>query len=261
MVMRLFKYIVLFLFAFWFILRHTDNPLENIRDFIFNRDFKLKLKNKLLVSLHKRSVHEMLVLYEILYKKVYTPAGLEIKGNDLVIDIGGSIGDFALFAASQTKGKVFVFEPSPENLRLLSVNVKQNNKKNIVINNAIVSSKTGRRKINVSINPGSYLTSTKYLGRIEIRSFTLNEIIENISNKTIGFVKIDCEGDEGEIIKSTTIKNLKRIQKLAIEYHDNVSILSHNEIIARLKKAGFIIISKGNYKYPYGYIFAKQGGL
>jgi len=56
---------------------------------------------------------------QIFFEKIYTPEILAIKKNDVVVDIGACIGIFTLFAAKNTKNKIYAFEPHPDNVTFL----------------------------------------------------------------------------------------------------------------------------------------------
>ena len=57
-----------------------------------------------------------------------------IKKEDLVFDIGGNIGYYALIMAKKvgTKGKVFCFEPDKTNFSILTENICKNKYENII---------------------------------------------------------------------------------------------------------------------------------
>ena len=66
----------------------------------------------------------------------------EILEDDVIIDIGGHIGLFALYASlSSPNGKIISIEPHPENFSLLKENMINNNlHKIILVNKAITNS-------------------------------------------------------------------------------------------------------------------------
>ena len=68
-------------------------------------------------------------------------------------------------------------------------------------------------------------------------------------------VRIDCEGAEGLIFMTTPVNVLKNIDKISMEYHDNVSPMKHNEIKNKLEKAGFKIKLNQQDKV-FGHIYA-----
>ncbi|CEG12660.1 hypothetical protein MSIBF_A260005 [groundwater metagenome] len=61
----------------------------------------------------------LLPLVEIYRDKTYTKF-FDIYENDVVVDIGAHIGAFSVYAGKKTsKGKVYSFEPCPENFEML----------------------------------------------------------------------------------------------------------------------------------------------
>ena len=76
--------------------------------------------------------------------------------------------------------------------------------------------------------------------------------------KEIDFLKLDCEGAEGSILTSTPGEHLKRIRKIAMEFHDNVSQLKHDEIQRLLADAGFVTTLNWNGRSPFGYLYGKR---
>ena len=57
--------------------------------------------------------------------KEYERPGFEIKNNDIIIDIGGHIGLFALYSSQFCKsGKIYCFEPIKENFDMLKSNIE-----------------------------------------------------------------------------------------------------------------------------------------
>lgn len=77
-----------------------------------------------------------------LFKKI-------VKEGDVVIDLGANIGYFALLAAKLVgpTGKVFAFEPEPQNFSYLKKNVELNNYTNVMIEQKAVSNYNRRTKL------------------------------------------------------------------------------------------------------------------
>jgi len=63
------------------------------------------------------------------------------KRNDIVLDLGAGVGDYALFSSMRVKrGKVISVEADSQTFELLKKNVKENNLKNVIPLNLFVSS-------------------------------------------------------------------------------------------------------------------------
>jgi hypothetical protein len=70
--------------------------------------------------------------------------------------------------------------------------------------------------------------------------------------QTIDFLRMDCEGAEGKILKSMPPDYLRRIKKIAMESHDGISTLDHNEFKSVLDLAGFKTSFRWNPKKSTG---------
>ena len=66
---------------------------------------------------------------------------------------------------------------------------------------------------------------------------------------------MDCEGAEGTILRSMHPDYLRRIKKIVMEFHDNLSPLDHNELKSLLEKAGFSTSLRWDSKKPTGYLY------
>ncbi len=122
-----------------------------------------------------------------------------IKEGMVVVDIGGNIGYYTLQFAKLVgpKGKVFVFEPDPDNYSTLVKNIKSNNYENIIPVQKAVSNKTGRANLFFcEENTGDHRIFDSQDGRnsIEIDTIALDEFFP--VNERINFIKIDIQGAE-----------------------------------------------------------------
>jgi len=131
-----------------------------------------------------------------------------IKKGDIVLDLGANIGYYTLIFAKLVgdKGKVFAFEPEPNNFNLLKKNVEVNGYQNIVLIPKAVSSKTEKHKLYIfDEDTGSHtiIETEKNQKYIEIDSVCLDDYFVKFDGK-INFIKMDIEGYEGEAIKGMT---------------------------------------------------------
>lgn len=205
------------------------------------------------------------IVYEIFFRNVYTQ-DLPIEPNDVVMDIGANIGIFTLFAASRTQNTIYAFEPFPDNVEFLTRNIRLNGFPNVITHTVAVSDKIGFAKLFLSnVHGGHLLIDNSGEGGLEnyleVPTTTLQRIIDDYNLKQIDFLKLDCEGSEGLILNATPRECLRRVRKIAIEFHDNVSLLKHDQIQRLLKEAGFATKLKWNRRTPFGYIYGSRDGL
>ena len=140
-----------------------------------------------------------------------------VKKGDTVVDIGANIGYYTLILSKLVgdSGKVFAFEPDPENFSLLEKNVKANNLKNAILINKAVSDKTGKTSLFLSENNNAdhriYKShDSNYKKKRKSIVVDVVKFDDYFKNKPkISFVKIDVEGAEGAVIggMGSTIKN------------------------------------------------------
>lgn len=129
----------------------------------------------------------------------------EVKKNDIVLDIGANIGYYTLLFARLVgpKGKVFAFEPDPDNFALLKKNVLVNGYRNTVLVQKAVSNETGRTRLYLSPHTKTYhriYNSHTDRESIEVEVVTLADYFKDQKTK-IDFIKIDTEGAEGAILE------------------------------------------------------------
>lgn len=197
------------------------------------------------------------------FRNVYSPVNFPIKNNDIVVDIGANIGVFTLFAASRTQNTVYAFEPFPKNVEYFNRNINKNGLHNVIIHSVAVSDKIGSAKLFLSeISGGHLLFDHNIKGKLEkyteVPTITLQKIMDDNNLEKIDFLKLDCEGSEGAILASTPRDYLKRIGNIAMEFHDNVSPLKHDDIKRLLEEAGFVTKLNWSGKSPFGYLYGTR---
>jgi FkbM family methyltransferase len=153
-----------------------------------------------------------------------------IKPGDIVVDIGANIGYYTLIAAKLTKdnGKVYSFEPEPNNFQLLSKNIAVNGYKNCTPIQKALSDKAGRIKLFLNItNLGahSFINDEKKNrsgGEVDVQTITLDDYFENeVKSNKIDFIKMDAEGAEGLVISGAKRLLAENDVKILMEFWPN----------------------------------------
>ncbi len=136
----------------------------------------------------------------------YKSKDFTIKSTDIVIDIGGHIGSFSIWAAQQAKdGEVYTFEPNHENFSLLKENKKINGISNLKIFNLAVSDTSGEVTFFNSAHQsmGHSLYENGLPNKTVVKTISLAEILESNHIERVDFLKIDAEGAEYSILLNT----------------------------------------------------------
>jgi FkbM family methyltransferase len=121
------------------------------------------------------------------------------------VDVGAHIGLYTLLAARRVgpQGKVFAFEPAPENFRVLKYNIAQNELANVTAELMAVTRARGRATFTLSEKDSASHTLAGSLqeGRkIETETISLDEYFAGCEPR-IGVIKVDAEGAELGILE------------------------------------------------------------
>jgi FkbM family methyltransferase len=180
----------------------------------------------------------------------------EIKRGDIVLDIGANIGYYTLIAARIVgdKGKVFAFEPDPENFSLLKKNIAINGYKNVTPVQKAVSDKFRKIKLFLSEdNKAGHRIYDDMTGKkfISVGAVVIDDFLKG--NK-VDFVKMDVEGAEGKALAgmSKIIKENKKLKILTEFFPSLLAELGTNpeKYLESLVGHGFRIYDINGRKQP-----------
>jgi len=150
----------------------------------FKKPILIKTSKK--INLYVNNLMDIWTIKEVVVDQCYEKFR-NVKKNDVVIDIGASIGDFSILSSKKRAKKIYTIEMNKKLVEIMKKNIKLNNVKNIIVINKKIDS--------------------------------LNEIFSYYKIKKCDFLKIDCEGCEYQIFKKISFSNLKKIKYIALEIH------------------------------------------
>ena len=143
-----------------------------------------------------------------------------------LIDLGANIGLFSIFVAPVCE-KVFAVEPTPSHFSLLEEIVEVSGKKNIVPSHLAIGTSDGEAEFNIherNSTMNSFLDCPvdPHSGKtVKVKTQTLNSFIDSLDVDRVGFVKMDIEGFENEIIFEPSFEDaMTKIDGLYVEVHD-----------------------------------------
>lgn len=203
---------------------------------------------------------------ETFLDRFYEKFGVPIKNGWTVVDIGGGIGDFSIFAACRyPQNSVFTFEPTPESFALLQENLRLNGIENVHAFPEAIWSENGRLAINTSIGEPGQFTSQPVEGtppadgQVIVPGISLAEVFSRLGLTHCDLMKMDCEGAEFGILFNTPDEVLERIERIVMEYHDSHPPHTHEDLAEFLAKKGYRVETFQNYVHAdLGYLRATR---
>ena len=151
--------------------------------------------------------HKKSLINEIFEWRIYERF-FEVEPNDVVLDIGASLGPFTYSILHKNPKHVFCFEPSKKEFKTLVKNT---------IGNPVT-------QIFKGIGPENNIIENSQLfgGENEMESIKFSTFIDLYSIEKIDFMKTDCEGGEYDIFNEENIDYiLSNVKKITGEWHLN----------------------------------------
>ena len=184
------------------------------------------LKTDLGLSFYVTNIMEAWVINEILLHKQYEEY-YTIKKNDIVIDIGASIGDFSIWASRKAKA-VYAYEMDKRLVHFMEKNIQHNDAKRVIL----------KAK----------------------RALSLDKIFTENNLTKCDLLKIDCEGNEYPIFENSNDKTLQKIDHIAMEIHmfDKTMKKKRKELLNRLRKHFEVIEHLNPVRSDISFVYASR---
>ena len=215
-------------------------------------------KSKIKIRIRTNST-DLMALTNVWMIDEYNIQDYNINENDTIIDIGSHIGSFSLLASQFcNKGKIFSYEPMPDNFACLQSNLELNKIDNIFSFNLAVSSDSSQLDMFFNDDQSGHSAFSKNNKKITIESISLKQIFDDNNIESCKLLKLDCEGSEYQIIDALPLNYFNRIENLVMEYHfaDSKPELVQ-KLITKIKNAGFKITTKSHYN-DMGFLSARK---
>lgn len=172
-----------------------------------------------------------------------------VKAGDSVVDIGANIGLYTVLLSELVgpTGKVYAFEPDPDNFAILQWNLKIRGIANVQAEQIALYSHAGKLPLySGGINKGAHSVvyrASATTPSTEVWALTYEGYFRGLP--PIAFIKIDAEGAEANILAgapSVFDKDLRQPQAMMFEYNDTMQIRATESMeltMTRLIDAGF----------------------
>jgi FkbM family methyltransferase len=211
-----------------------------------NYPMDARLPNGLRVRLTERE--DVKILWHIFVRRCYGVSGRD----SVILDLGANVGFFALYAATNAPGaRIYSVEPFPSTFQRLTNHLEWNSlTARVTALNCAIASSEGKRFIageNVPAGQRRLLVDQSEHARpeVEVPCRTLESILDGYNLHSVDLAKVDIEGSEYEVLLSTPPAILRRISRMDLEIHNNVTAQGRNseELIAHLRSAGMALSS------------------
>ncbi|MFX0132102.1 MAG: FkbM family methyltransferase [Candidatus Hodarchaeota archaeon] len=196
---------------------------------------------------------------EIFIRKSYDKFNYKDK---VILDIGGYIGDTALFFVLEKAKKIIVYEINKDSYQILIENIRINRLENRVeAYNKGISNRHEEVALKIYEQKGSSSIYNISKGkRIEEKAelIPLHEVLI----KPIDILKMDCEGSEYDILLDILENNLIDLinEGIILEYHNLDKLHNSRIAVMLLKEIGFKNIYFEKENSLRGLIYARKEG-
>jgi len=190
-------------------------------------------------------------IYQVLADDDYglTEMAAECAGKRLnIVDIGAHVGSYTIAVCERLPAAtVTAYEPAPSAFAYLARNVASNRlDQRVAIRREAVSGSTGSVTL-FEAGDASCLSSTvaarapRGARRRTVPCVSLDEVMAQ-QRSDIDVLKIDCEGAEYEIVRSSTAETWQRVRRVVMEFHD-VPGESRQDVQRCLAEHGFVMLA------------------
>lgn len=194
------------------------------------------------------------------YERDFVP----VENGWTVVDVGAGLGDFTVFVARRCPDStIFAFEPLPESYDLLVANLVLNRLANVRTVPGALAGTSGT--LHLSSQPGLAERSRTHTGPADGPTFPvpaigLAQAFERFGIQQCDFLKMDCEGAEYDILFGAPEDALRRIRRIAMEYHEGVTPYGREDLVRLLERNGFVVETRPNPAHrEIGFLFATLG--
>ncbi|MDQ8052263.1 MAG: FkbM family methyltransferase [Pedobacter sp.] len=194
--------------------------------------------------------------YELI-RDFYRVRRMEMKKNDIVVDIGAHVGVFSIYMAKLFPDiRIIAIEPDAINYQYLIKNIARNKAINIEPINLGVSDHEAtiflHRPLHNSGGTSIYRPALIKSVKSAVPALTLNTIFEKLTIQQCKLVKVDCEGSEYHLFNG--FKYFDRIDYIAGEIHDGQYIPCFGELSTAFEKLMKQNFTREKMSFSHGYL-------
>lgn len=196
---------------------------------------------------YRENTSDLKTFEEVIGRDVYQKKGMKILSDEHWIDCGGNVGAFTLLAAS-LGAKVTVYEPDPNNCKMIEKNLFLNNLDAEIVCAGLVHNDMKKANLYVGNNGNVWRNSLfkNWNGKgIKVDCVNFDEVVPD------GVcVKMDIEGAEMPILETTQRKFKKIVFEWSFDIDKNLN--RFRKVIDKMNEIYDIkIMDKRFYEMPF----------
>lgn len=245
---------------------------------------RFELPNGLKV-VHQNEAETLHFYEDIFDHRTYAKNGISIPDGATVVDVGGNIGLFTLFAHYEAKNvRIFTFEPAPPLFEILSRNATDHGANAKLFNIGISDAESeatltfyprsagmssfhpdedeekhnlrtiiaNQQKAGIGEEVDARFVDELIDVRFEAVEFTarlrpLSAVIAEEGIDRIDLIKIDVQKCEQQVVDGIADKDWPKIQQMVLEAHDTGGRVAH--LVALLESKGFTVLAEQDELY------------
>jgi FkbM family methyltransferase len=231
------------------VVRDVRSPLYELSVFLGLREFEenheLRLRSGYRIELRS------LVDFRQSFWDCWVRDPYEVRRTDrVIIDAGANIGCFSIYAAAKAPhARIYALEPSRSNYESLEANVRASELETRISTKPFgVAGETGALELDTG-RPGPYHTSFRAESpireRIQVRSLG-DALAETVGmQEEVDVFKMDCEGAEMDCLLRADSASLRRIRRIALEYHEWAGF-AFSDLQGMLEREGFRLTKRSH---------------
>lgn len=165
-------------------------------------DVRLRESGALVSFAYPRQLVPMLVVFGDVVDPEYAFLSAVAKQGWTFLDVGAAIGQFTVFAAVSTKGRVHAFEPSADNLATLRHNVERNGiDDRVTLHRLALSDHSGEARFTTAEVPFmSQIDADSSGAGDRVSVDTLTSVVSRLGIDHVSVLKINVAGFEPAVI-------------------------------------------------------------
>jgi FkbM family methyltransferase len=202
--------------------------------------------------------YDLATFWQIFFGEVYGVRNTDRR----IIDAGANCGYFTLYSAMKApEARMVSIEPFPATFERLRKTVSDNGlEQKVILIRAALEGRDGTTHMDSRDEVASQFRRLRPSGGIAVDSISLASVLARADWTEVDLLKLDIEGSEFEVLLNTPEEALRRIERIAMEFHPRYDHPGYSPeiLLDRLQGCGFRLQMRRDDGEGYGIAFLSQ---